>query len=142
VIGFVLDASAGGTLCFEDEDRSMAQVVLSLMDERPPVHVPAAWFVEMGNVLWVAERRGRLTSEEVDQAVSFLHSLPLVVDTDYRSGLWAARRLGRQFDIAIYDALYLELAIRMGLPLATVDRKQAAAAKSAGVSLIAHASRE
>lgn len=91
----------------------------------------------MANGLWVAERRGRITR---DDALSFLATL---VELDIRSDATAAERafndildLAGRAQVAVYDAAYLDLALRRQLPLATRDEALAAAARRLGIALI------
>lgn len=99
--------------------------------------VPGIWSLEIANVLLVAERRNRMTSEQSEQAIFLLQSLLIQVDTATdANALGATLALGRQEGLAAYDAAYLELALRLGLPLATLDTRLALAATSCGVELV------
>ena len=94
--------------------------------------MPALWALEVANVLGVAERRGRLTRDKVADLLMFLQSLPL----DIAASLTLAEAgtilgLMRQHRLTAYDATYLELAQRLGLPLATKHRELIAVASTA-----------
>ena len=93
--------------------------------------VPRHWYLEVRNALIVGERRRRIRPEQLAQRLSFLNELPL--ETDTRANLDAAFYLARLHNLTMYDAMYLELALRKRLPLATLDRGLGRAASDAGV---------
>jgi predicted nucleic acid-binding protein len=99
--------------------------------------VPVLWQLELSNVLLIVQRRGLMTAEDVDAGLRyferFLASRAEVVAAF--SEMREILRLGRELNLTSYDALYLDLAIREGLPLATLDRRLAQAAEKAGVKL-------
>ena len=98
--------------------------------------VPGIWSVEIANVLLVAERRNRMTQEQSEEAIALLQSLLIQVDaTTDANALGTTLVLGRQEGLAAYDAAYLELALRLGLPLATNDTRLMEAASRCGVDL-------
>ncbi len=83
----------------------------------------------------VGERRGRSTRTDTVTWLGFLAGLPILIDGDTEVRVWSiTMELARQHGLTAYDAAYLELAIRMGLPLATPDAKLGAAATAAGVA--------
>lgn len=103
---FVLDCSLTVAWFFEDVMNRYAQAVEDSLAAAAAV-VPGLWPLEVANALLVGERRSR----------AWQHSL----------------HLARSHRLSVYDAAYLELALRQGLPLATLDDRLAAAATSAGV---------
>lgn len=132
---FVLDCSVALAWCFPDEKTAESQRVLQSLKKGAAV-VPSLWFLEVSNALLVAERRGRITAEAAGQALKLLSNLPIEVDE--RSGFPLSAdllTLAREHDLTAYDAAYLELARRLSLPLATLDRKLQTAARNAGVAL-------
>lgn len=101
---------------------------------REAVHVPAVWPFEFVNALWVMQRRKLMQPHQVDATLAQAQRLGLVIDAepvDQAAILAAARRSG----LLVYDASYLELAARRGLPLATRDASLARAARTAGIPL-------
>jgi len=96
--------------------------------------VPRHWHLEVRNALLVAERRGRLSTDDVNQRLGALAALP--VHTDDEPRLDVALALARAHDLSIYDALYLELAQRQASTLATLDAALAHAAEAEGLALI------
>ncbi len=98
--------------------------------------VPALWEFEIANSLRSAERRGRIAEAGISHALSAFAQLPITRNT---SPLDSQRviSLAREFDLSVYDAAYLELAIRLNAPLATRDGALAGAARRAGVNVLA-----
>ena len=98
---------------------------------------PALWPLEVTNGLVVAERRGRLGAEEAAQAVRMVAALPVAVEPLARQRTFETTyRLARTHTLSSYDAAYMELAARLGLPLATLDGALAAAATAEGVTVL------
>jgi predicted nucleic acid-binding protein len=98
--------------------------------------VPAHFAIEIARTLRRFERRGELTPDVVDRSLAQLRELPLRQDTiPGFSNLQAPVTLARQHLLRVADAAYLELALRLKLPLATRDRKLATAAATAGAEL-------
>ena len=94
----------------------------------------SVWPLEVANGLLVAERRQRLTAGEATRAGRFILSLPVAVDPVARTRPFEeVRRLARTHGLSAYDAAYLELAVRLGLPLATLDRTLGRAAREEGL---------
>jgi predicted nucleic acid-binding protein len=136
--GFVLDASVALRWFLDRPVPTYANSVKQFFLKGVRAIVPALWFLEMSNGLAVAERRSILGSADVDQAVIDIEQLVAqAVDVD--SEIVSARqtlRTARAFHLSAYDAVYLDLARRQRLPLATLDDKLRAAATPAGVQLL------
>lgn len=131
----VVDASLTAAWCFEDEETKCARDILRHAEDIN-FFVPAIWPVEMANVLLVNERRKRITVAET--AVKLFNELTIQVDRP--PGLRpfdTTLTLARAHSLSSYDASYLELALREGLPLATLDIQMRNAAKMDGVPLYA-----
>jgi predicted nucleic acid-binding protein len=134
---FVLDASVTLAWLFHDEHDSYADAVAKAMLGAKPL-VPRLWHVEVANILVVSERRGRCTQADSTNWLGFLAALPITVDgeTEYRA--WSETiALARQRSLSVYDATYLELAMRENLPIATLDKQLIVTAKAVGVPLFA-----
>ncbi|HEX2216947.1 MAG TPA: type II toxin-antitoxin system VapC family toxin [Xanthobacteraceae bacterium] len=100
-------------------------------------HVPAVFWFEVVHGLRRLERTGTLTQEIADQFVEKLAALPLIVDAPYASeDIVHLHGIARKLALTIYDASYVELALRLGLPLATRDRFLADATRNAGATLL------
>jgi predicted nucleic acid-binding protein len=130
---FVLDCSVSSSWLFEDETNAYAESVEDSMATASAL-VPALWPIEIASVLLSGERRKRTTSARGEQFLRLLRSLPITIDDETASRAWEySLDLARRYQISIYDATYLELALRRGLPIATLDDKLRAACQSAGV---------
>lgn len=127
---FVLDASIAGTWCLPDETDALADAAFAGIASGG-AWVPALFWFEIRNLLLVNERRGRIDSGSIAQLLMRLDAMPIEADHEPRSG--DVLELARTHGLSVYDAAYLELAQRRALPLATADRRLAAAARAAGV---------
>jgi predicted nucleic acid-binding protein len=132
-MALVIDSSAIIALAMSDEDASYANAVLRELASESG-HAPTLFWYEVRNVLIVNERRGRITASQSNLFLSDLSSLPIRLDAFpvESSVLALARRQG----LSIYDAGYLELAIRHGAKLATLDSKLKNAAIAEGVVVL------
>ena len=136
--GFVLDASVALRWFLDHPVPAYANRVKQFFLKGVRAVVPALWHLEMSNGLAVAERRSILTSADVDQAVIDIEQL-VAQAVDINSDVVSARQAlitARGFQLSAYDAVYLDLARRERLPLATLDDKLRAAAARAGVELL------
>jgi predicted nucleic acid-binding protein len=135
-MAFVIDASIALAWCFEDEASPMADGVLSRLEDDEAV-APSIWPLEVANGLRSAERRGRIDEREVPAVVRLLVTLPIeIVPTPLDQALGDVLSLARAVGLSSYDAAYLDLALRRGLPLATADEYLAQAAEATGVELV------
>lgn len=133
---FVLDCSVAISWCLVDENDDYANALLEMMPDYE-AFVPLIWSLEVANTLLVAERRNRMTTEQSELAIALLQSLLIHVDeATHTNALSSTLALGRQEEIAAYDAAYLELALRLELPIATLDTRLAEAATRCGVELV------
>jgi predicted nucleic acid-binding protein len=99
--------------------------------------VPQLWRLEVANVLEMGVRRGRTDAAFRDATVADLELLPIQIDPDTEKYAWrATMRLAASHRLTLYDAAYLELAMRRGLPLATLDRELRAAATAENIILL------
>ena len=134
-MAFVLDCSVTMAWIFPDEATDATNRLREALVDAP-AFVPALWPVETANALLVATRRGRIAHDEWPGIRAHLDALPIEVDPVSASRTWgAALDLASAHAISVYDAMYLELATRMRMPLATLDRALRAAGKSAGVEV-------
>ena len=126
---FVIDNSIVMTWCFIDEANQYADAVLEHLSEATAI-VPPIWPLEVVNVLLVAERRQRLREPDSVRFLSLLSQLPICVDQAWpERSMKDLLALGRAHDLSSYDASYLDLAMRQGLPIATLDQDLLQAAK-------------
>lgn len=134
---WVLDGSLAMCLVLSDEPSEAAERFVGGLREGDRLWVPALWWYEISNALTVAERRNRISEAESLRAVDLYRSLP--VETDFSLGpdaLWRYRTLAREHGLSAYDAAYLELAVRRGLALATLDGSLIKAARKVGVVIL------
>jgi predicted nucleic acid-binding protein len=109
-------------------------ILIALKKER--AIVPPLFFLEAANVLARAEKRGLITTSASLSFAALIKSLP--IETDKRAAidlLDLVAPVARLYDLSAYDAAYLELAIRLNLPLATLDEDLVKAAKKAGAAI-------
>jgi predicted nucleic acid-binding protein len=97
--------------------------------------VPVLWQLEIANVLALVHRKGVLSADEVEEALGYFEGF-LTTQAEIVSTLPSMReilRLARELELTSYDALYVDLARREGIPLATLDKRLRAAAAKAGI---------
>ncbi len=132
----VIDASVTIAALSPDEASGEAYSIIDACLENGAV-VPPNWPLEIANVLLVKQRRRLIAAALADEALDAIFGIPTSIDDAAdRQTLGRTKRLAEQHGLSCYDAAYLELAIRRGLPLATLDRNLAAAARSEGVSVL------
>lgn len=136
--GFVLDNSVAMRWLLESPkapDQKYAEKVLKSLSEQDAV-VPNLWHLEACNVIIGAEKRGEITVGESEKFITQLENLPIHVDTMSANQAFSRTiNLARTYKLSSYDACYLELAVREGLPIATLDKALRKAAKKADVGL-------
>jgi predicted nucleic acid-binding protein len=135
---FVLDNSVAMCWLLSDgkaTDVAYAEKVLGSLTGMQAV-VPSLWALEVANVLAKCEAKGVVTEARSQAFIALLNRLTIVEDSATRThALEATLHLARRYKISSYDAAYLELALRTGSPLATLDVDLKKAAKSAGVPM-------
>ena len=133
---FVIDNSIVMTWCFIDEASQYADAVLEKLTEAEAL-VPTIWPLEVVNVLLVAERRKRLREIDSVRFLSLLSQLPIHVEQAWpERSMNELLALGRGHPLSSYDASYLDLAMRHGLPIATLDQKLTGAANRMDVPFL------
>ena len=125
-MSFLLDNSVALAWCFEDEHTPAVIEVLDRLAETGAM-APQLWPIEAVNGLLTAERRGRISGMERQRLMGFLRALPIDVEDQTASQAWTATaHLAEHHRPSANDATYLELAIRLGLPLASIHPAKAA----------------
>lgn len=133
---FVIDNSVVMAWGFQDQTNKYTEAVLDKL-ETAVAYAPAIWPLEVCNVLLVAERKNILSKAGVIRFMSLVRSLPIVVEQESPGRMFTEIfALAREFRLSTYDASYLDLAMRLGLPLATQDKVMSAAAKKCSVKLL------
>ena len=132
----VLDCSVAASWCFIDEASPETDGIYERIRDGGAV-VPCLWHVELANVLLQAERRGRITAGTVAVRLDLMAQLPIITDHEMDIGAWRETiAFARAERLTAYDASYLELAVRLGLPLATKDAALATAARNLGLMVL------
>lgn len=137
--GFVADASAAAAWCFRDEQSVVADSMLRAA-RAATLYVPEIWTVELANILAQGVKRKRVTVGHCNDFLAMLATLKVQVDRPPQSRKPARHaellfELAREHKLTSYDACYLDVAMRRGLPLLTLDRELGAAAASVGVAV-------
>ena len=122
-MSLVLDPSLALSWYFEDERTPTGDALLDQVVEDGAV-VPSLWRLEVANGFQMAIRRKRIDAAYRDNALAELATMPITVDAETDAHAWSSTlRLSDRFRLTPYDAVYLELAQRRELPLATLDRR-------------------
>ena len=128
---YVLDCSV--TVSWLMPDESCDAQFLDQVVQKGAI-VPSLWTLEVGNVLLLAERHKRISSEQRNKAIYTLSELPIIIDPMTSHHAWLeTMNLADRYGLTLYDASYLELALRRGLPLATFDSSLKRAANLSGI---------
>jgi predicted nucleic acid-binding protein len=132
----VLDASVAVAWCFADESTTFTDGLLDLLANGGGAVTPAIWPFEVANALLAGEKRQRITVAQATSILRRIADLPISVENIRMDHAFQQiLPLARQSRLTEYDAAYLELALRLSLPLATLDVQLQRAAKSVGVPL-------
>ncbi|MBV9386983.1 MAG: type II toxin-antitoxin system VapC family toxin [Chroococcidiopsidaceae cyanobacterium CP_BM_ER_R8_30] len=135
-LSFVIDCSVAMAWCFEDEATDFTDELLERLCEENAL-VPSLWPIEVANVLTISERRGRTNQAKITTFLQLLRDLPITIDSKTaEKALTDILVLARANGLTSYDAAYLELALRAGLHLATLDNALAQAARHLGVNVL------
>ena len=133
---FVLDCSATLPWVFGDEATPACDALLDQLGAGARAWVPSLWHLELGNVLLGAKRRNRIDQAGIEAFLSQLAVYDIAVDDQTTERAWQKTLdLAMQYGLSTYDAAYLELALRRGVPLATLDSALITAARTCGVAL-------
>jgi predicted nucleic acid-binding protein len=135
---FVLDNTVTMAWCFTAEATELTETLLRrLSDLTDSALVPALWLYEVVNVTELAARKGRITPEKARAFLESLADLPIEIEHPSVLQMFTSvRMLAGQYKLTGYDAAYLELAVRHGLPIASSDKALVKAAQAAGVRLV------
>ncbi len=135
-MAFVLDCTVTMAWIFPDEAAEATDRLRDSLVESK-AFVPSLWPVEVGNALLIATRRGRVRVDEWSEIRANLEALPIEIDPVTTSRVWGpSLQLAETHQISVYDAMYLELAVRLQLPLATLDRALLATARDVGIEAL------
>jgi predicted nucleic acid-binding protein len=135
-MNFVLDNSVSMSWLLPPEKEADAAYALEVLESliEAEAYVPSLWALEVANVIARAESKKIINEARAQSFISFLERLKITADTETTAhALGDTLNLARRYKLSSYDAAYLELALRLGLPLATLDVDLSKAAQKAGV---------
>ena len=133
---FVLGSSATLPWVFASEATAGTKALQDVLAQGGRAWVPALWHLEVGNVLLIAQRKNRLDQAGIAKFLATLELYDIEVDDGTILAAWSSTlRLAESHGLTTYDAAYLELALRRGLPLATLDETLRKAVRKAGGAL-------
>jgi predicted nucleic acid-binding protein len=133
----VVDASVGVSWAVSSQSSAAAAMLLEEVATGKPFIVPGLWMFEVANALLVLMRRKKILSQQCSRARAPLSRLHPVVDDDGpRLALHRIWEFADEFALSVYDAVYLELAERKGLPLASTNAALRRAAARRGIPLL------
>lgn len=135
-MGFILDASIALSWCFIDESTPQTMALLERL-EKETAKVPVIWPLEISNILLSAQRRKRISYADMIQYLEMFNIINIQIDLEtVERSFHEITSLAYSEHLTAYDAAYLELAIRTGLPLATKDQQLQKASRQLGVQLL------
>ena len=133
---FVVDASVAVAWIHPAQATEATNAMLHSIRGGSVLQVPALWPVEVANALLVLTRRGKLTDRERRTALGWIQRLPVKIDHEMASlACGRLSDLASEYTLSVYDAVYLELAQRLSLPLGCKDGALRAAGQACGVKL-------
>jgi predicted nucleic acid-binding protein len=135
-MNLVLDASITLAWCYEDETAEAVKRSFDIVRTNG-AWVPVLWLWEVANVLQMNVRRGRHNAKFRDRALADLALFPIKEDAEAGRQAWSGSLiLAERHSLTVYDAAYLEVALRRGLPLATLDRDLGRAASAEKIQVL------
>jgi predicted nucleic acid-binding protein len=133
---FVIDNSVVMSWCFQDQVNDYADRVLGQLIDAT-AYVPSIWPLEVVNVLLAAERRSYISEADSSRFINLLSQLPILVQQERpEKEMNDLLALARAHELSSYEASYLDLAMKRGLPLATLDKKLRQAAKAVKLPIL------
>ncbi len=133
---FVVDNSVVMSWCFKDETNQYADAILDCLSEAT-AFVPSIWPLEVVNLLLVAERRKRLSEADSVRFITLLSQLPIIVEHERPERMMKdLLALARSNNLSSYDASYLDLSMRKGIPIATLDTRLITASKKTSIPIL------
>ena len=135
--GWVIDSSVGFGWIHADQATPETDRLLAELESGGVMVVPAFWFLEIANTVLSLQRRRKMTREERKYALATLSRMNLTIDVESGNAAFhKISELAEEYGLSIYDAVYLEVALRRGLALASRDRALVSAAKKCGVQVL------
>ncbi|HET9406459.1 MAG TPA: type II toxin-antitoxin system VapC family toxin [Candidatus Sulfotelmatobacter sp.] len=135
-MSLVIDSSIALAWIYFDETTEPVRKVYERLIQGS-AWVPALWRLEVANVLETGVRRKRHHAAFRDSTLADLSLLPIQLDPETDTHAWSETlKLAVKHQLTLYDGAYLELALRRGLPLASLDQDLRAAAKAENLALL------
>ena len=135
-MSIVLDSSVTVAWYFDDERTAAVDAILSQVTESGAV-VPSLWRLEVANALQMSVKRKRIDAAYRDVSLDALRAFAIDIDSETDEHAWSVTlRLAERFQLTLYDAAYLELAQRRGVPLASLDQDLREAGAALGITLL------
>ncbi len=131
---FVIDNSVVSGWYIKEQATHYTAAILERL-KNDTAHTPALWLLELANVARTSVIRGKFMPEQAADAVALMTNLPITVDRTVVSAD-ALLALALRYNISSYDAAYLDLAMRLQLPIAAKDGALRNAAEAAGVGVV------
>ena len=133
---FVVDNSVVMSWCFKDETNQYADAILDCLSDAT-AFVPSIWPLEGANVLLVAERKKRLSEADSVRFITLLSQLPIIMERERPERMMKdLLALARSNNLSSYDASYLDLSMRKGIPIATLDTRLITASKKTNIPIL------
>ena len=127
---FILDCSVAVSWCFEEENDGYSLRVLESLSKNVAA-VPSLWHYEICNVLLMGQKQKKFSQAVVSNFLNSLYQLPIEIVTT-SNHMQDLILLSAKYGLTAYDGAYLDLALKLGLPVATLDKKLIAAIKNSG----------
>ncbi len=135
--GWVIDSSIGFAWIHPAQATPDTERLLEQVEEGATIVIPVLWFVEIANGLLVLQRRKKLTAEERKAALDILSIMSFTIDEEAGKAAFAKTSdLAEKYHLSVYDATYLEVALRHDLPLASRDDALNNAARKCGLKVL------
>jgi predicted nucleic acid-binding protein len=130
---FVLDSSVAAAWCFPDEQTDYTNAVLRTLSTRSEAVAPRLWAYEVRNSVLMGFRRKRITRTEAEEFLLSIQGLPIRLSDPLSYD--AVFRLADRHGLTVYDAAYLDLAVRERVPIASLDGSLIGAAAQSGIAI-------
>ena len=135
MISHVVDASVFGPLFFEDEKDELFGDLPELISGEHCI-VPHHWHLEVTNQILSGLRRKRMTDKMAEQSVALIDLFPITIDDRTAHRISESITLALKHGLTVYDAAYLELAIRRNMPIVTYDKALRKAALAEHIAVL------
>ena len=133
---FVLDCSATMSLFLPDEEMHDISSKVTELLKTHTCYVPSIWYYEVYNVILTCIKRKRLNEDQVSSITKLVRKLPIKIDNSFNLTANNILNIAKNNNLSIYDAAYIELALRIKCPIATLDKKVLHVANALNIKII------